>query len=82
MTLPKLKADNILNIKDDTNLVFWEENMTSFLFIKDYSKFTNNGRRCPTYGYLVSLIFPLFVHEPLCVVWKLVFERQEACADL
>ena len=64
------------------NSVLWEENRTSFLFIKDSSKFKNNRRYCPTYGYLVSLIFPRFVHEPLCVVWKLVCERQETCADL
>ena len=64
------------------NSVLWEENITSFLFIRDYSKFTNNRRRCPTDGYLVSLIFPQFVHEPLCAVWKLVCERQETCADL
>ena len=56
--------------------------MTSFLFFKDYSEFKNNRRRCPTYGYLVSVMFPLFVHEPLCVVWKLICERQEKCADL
>ena len=58
-----LRTENILNVKGDTNSVLWEENITSFLFIKDYSKFTSNRRRCPTYGYLVSLIFPRFVHQ-------------------
>ena len=80
-TLTALNLDNILNIKDDTNSVLWEENMTSFLPKKGDSEFTNNRRYCPTYGYLVSLIFPPFVHEPLCVVWKLVCERQTS-ADL
>ena len=81
-TLTALNLGYILNIKDDTNSVLWEENITSFLFIKGYSKFTNNRRHCPTYGYLVSLIFPRFVHELLCVVWKLVCERQQKSADL
>ena len=33
-TLTALNFDNILNIKDDTNSVLWEENITSFLLIK------------------------------------------------
>ena len=53
-----------------------------YIFIKDYPQFTNNRRRCPTYGYLVSLIFLRLIHELLCVVWKFVCERQETCADL
>ena len=77
-TLTALNLDNILNIKDDTNSVLWEENITPLLLIKGDSKFTNNRRYCPTYGYLVSLIFPRFVHEPLCVVC----ERQQISADL
>ena len=43
-TLTALNLGNILNIKDDTNSVLWEENITSFLFIKGYSKFTNKRR--------------------------------------
>ena len=81
-TLTALNLDNILNIKDDTNSVLWEENITSFLLIKCNFKFTNNRRYCPIYEYLVSLIFPRFVYEPFCVVWKLVCERQQASADL
>ena len=80
-TLTALNLDNILNIKDDTNSVLWEENITFFLLIKGNSKFTNNRRYYPI-GYLVSLIFPRFVNEPLCVVWKLVSERQQTSADL
>ena len=76
-------TDNILSIEDDSNLVFWEENITYFLFIKDYSKFTNNRRHCPILmDILASLIVPRFVHEPLCVVWKLVCEGHQPSADL
>ena len=56
--------------------------MKSFLFVKDYPQFTNKRRRCPTYRYLVSLIFLLFVDELLCVVWKFVCKWQETYADL
>ena len=56
-----LTTDNILNIKGDTNSLLWEENITSFLFIKDYFKFTNNRK---TLSYL--WIFGKFNFSSIC----------------
>ena len=80
--LTAFNIDNILNIKNDTNSVLWEEYITSFLFINGYSKFKNNRRHCPTYGYLVVYFFLDLSIEPLCVVWKLVCEWQQTSVDL
>ena len=49
--------------------------------MKDSYNLTNNRRRCITHGYLVSLIFPQFFHEPQCVVWELFCEQHKTCVD-
>ena len=45
----KLNTDNLLNIKDDTNSVLWEENILPFLFIKDCSELKDKEK---TLSYL------------------------------